>query len=251
MKKTLLIIPLIILLAGCTNSTTQQPTQSTTKEPTQKEAPASPKPTQNSSSGEKSDIWGDSSNDENMDTLWKPVIYLYPTIEQKINVKFGDPEILTITYPPYNNGWDVIASPTGKIINLADGQEYSYLFWEGENNDQQYDLTTGFIVEGKNVSSFLQSTLKKLGLNSKEYNEFIVYWLPQMINNKYNLIHFATQEEYDNRVPLSITPQPDSMLRIFMVFKNLNEEIQVTPQNIKSFNREGFSVIEWGGTEVK
>ncbi len=243
MKKTLLIIPLIILLAGCTNSTTQQPTQSTTKEPTQKEAPASTKTIQEPSSGGNSALW---------DTKeLKPVIYLYPTIEQKINVKFGDPEILTITYPPYSNGWDVIASPTGKIINLADGQEYSYLFWEGENNDQQYDLTTGFIVEGKNVSSFLQSTLKKLGLNSKEYNEFIVYWLPQMINNKYNLIHFATQEEYDNRVPLSITPQPDSMLRIFMVFKNLNEEIQVTPQNIKSFNREGFSVIEWGGTEVK
>lgn len=71
-----------------------------------------------------------------------------------------------------------------------------------------------------------------------------------MKDNKYNLVHFA-DKEYTDTAPLSITPKPDSILRVFMVFKPLDKEIEVIPQEIKSFDRTGFSVIEWGGTELK
>lgn len=181
----------------------------------------------------------------------KPVIYLYPETIQEVDVKLLYEGELSITYPEYDNGWSVRAYPDGKLTNLFDGKEYSYLFWEGSNENWEYDLTKGFIVEGKNTAEFLQEKLSKLGLTPKEYNEFIVYWLPQMINNKYNLIHFATKEEYDDRAELVIDPKPDSMLRVFMVFKKLDNPISVEPQQIKSFERKGFSVVEWGGSEVR
>jgi len=86
------------------------------------------------------------------------------------------------------------------------------------------DLTKGFVVRGEDTAIFLQQMLSRMGLTPKEYNEFIVYWYPQMKNNKYNLIHFAG-EEYTDLAKLTITPKPDSILRVFMVYKPLEREI--------------------------
>jgi hypothetical protein len=43
-----------------------------------------------------------------------------------------------------------------------------------------------------------------------------------------------------------VNPLPDSMLRVFMVYKPLEEFIEIPPQEIKSFERTGFTVVEWG-----
>lgn len=183
---------------------------------------------------------------------YKPVIYLYPEREKNIDVKLSYSGNLTVSYPEYKNGWQVNAYPDGKIINMDDGKEYSYLFWEGEDKNANYDLSTGFIVKGSETVKFLQDKLSKLGLTPKEYNELIVYWLPRMQNNNFNLIHFATKEEYDNRAVLDITPKPDSLLRVFIVFEGLEDDnIKIQQQELKSFNRTGFVVVEWGGTEIK
>lgn len=184
----------------------------------------------------------------------KPAIYLYPKERQKTQIKLIIKGNLTVSDPEYdiNNGWQVIAYPDGKIINIDDGKEYNYLFWEGIDKDANFDLSNGFIVEGSNTADFLQEKLSFMGLTPKEYNEFIMYWLPRMQNNKYNFIHFATKEEYQNRAILEINPKPDSVLRVFMVFKKIdNTNLKINPQQLPSFNRNGFAVIEWGGTEIK
>lgn len=183
---------------------------------------------------------------------YKPVIYLYPTEEKNVSVKLDYQGDLISTYPKYENGWQVVAHPDGKIINEFDGREYSYLFWEGENSHPaDYDLSQGFVVRGSETAEFLQEKLTFLGLTPKEYNEFIVFWLPQMEKNNYNLIHFASDSEYSDRAKLDIVPKPDSIQRVFMVFKSLKEKIDTKPQVLQPFSRAGFSVIEWGGTEVK
>lgn len=44
----------------------------------------------------------------------KPLIYLYPTTQQLINVKLGYPQNLTHTYPVYKqSGWQVVAVEWG------------------------------------------------------------------------------------------------------------------------------------------
>ena len=89
-----------------------------------------------------------------------------------------------------------------------------------------------------------------MGLTPREYNEFIVYWLPKMQNNEYNLISFQN-EEYTDNVRLDISPKPDSTLRVFMAYKALDEKIEVEPQEFEPFERKGFTVVEWGGAQVK
>jgi len=60
---------------------------------------------------------------------------------------------------------------------------------------------------GQDTAAFLQEKLNYLGLTPKEYNEFIVYWLPQMKDIPYNLITFQSAAYTDNAV-LTITPEP-------------------------------------------
>lgn len=179
----------------------------------------------------------------------KPVIYLYPEKATAINVQLAFKGKLHTTYPEYpQNGWQVTAYPDGKIIDKKDGQEYSYLFWDG-HWDVDWNIQEGFVVKGSETRAFLQKTLADMGMQPKEYNEFIVYWLPLMQNNAYNLIHFS-REQYEALAGLTITPQPESILRVFMVWRGLESPIQIPPQHFTPFLRKGFTVVEWGGSQL-
>ena len=44
---------------------------------------------------------------------------------------------------------------------------------------------------------------------------------------------------------------PDSVLRIFMAYRPLEQPSKIEEPILENFERKGFAVIEWGGTEVK
>ena len=178
----------------------------------------------------------------------KPVIYLYPEQETTVSVSLDYAGTLTATYPAYEDGWHVTAEPDGTLYDEA-GNEYSYLFWEGENNTD-YDFSKGFCVAGADTADFLRKTLSEIGLTPKEYNEFIVYWLPKMQGNAYNLISFQSTA-YTDTAKLDIAPTPDSVLRVFMAWKPLSKPQTIELQTLTPFARDGFTVVEWGGCEVK
>ncbi|RHO62423.1 hypothetical protein DW088_10445 [Butyricicoccus sp. AM05-1] len=178
----------------------------------------------------------------------KPVIYLYPEQETTVSVSLDYAGTLTATYPAYENGWRVTAEPDGTLYD-ENGDEYSYLFWEGEDNTD-YDFSKGFCVAGADMADFLREKLAEIGLTPREYNEFIVYWLPKMQDNPYNLISFQS-EAYTDAAKLDIDPTPDSVLRVFMAWKPLSKPQTIEPQTFTPFARDGFTVVEWGGCEVK
>ncbi|MGB4420667.1 MAG: hypothetical protein WBI29_02625 [Candidatus Saccharimonadales bacterium] len=204
-------------------------------------------------SNESTHYYEDNSFDSEDVIIMKPVIYLYPTEKQDTTVKLDYDGDIIVSYPDYDetiNGWRVTANPDGTIINNKDGLTYSYLFWEGkETVPTQWNFDKGFVVNGSDTISFLQNKLSEIGLTPREYNEFIVYWYPMMKDNKYNLITFVGKE-YTDKAPLNISPSPDSMLRVFMVYKKIEEEISIEPQIFQKFDRNGFTVIEWGGARL-
>ncbi|MDE6592091.1 MAG: hypothetical protein K2K57_03390 [Oscillospiraceae bacterium] len=69
-----------------------------------------------------------------------------------------------------------------------------------------------------------------------------------MQNNKYNFITFQT-EAYTSAAQLEVFPAPDSMLRVFMVYRPLDEPVETEEQELPTFERKGFAVVEWGGAE--
>ena len=177
----------------------------------------------------------------------KPVIYLYPEQKMHVSVTLDYDGTLTCTYPEYHNGWNVTACPDGTLTDRK-GQSYNYLYWEGLTK-MSYDFSEGFCVSGSETAEFLDKALSELGLTRKEANEFIVFWLPLMQENPYNIISFQT-DTYTDHARLTISPEPDTVIRVFMAYQPSNEEITMKPQLLTSTERTGFTAVEWGGTLV-
>lgn len=180
----------------------------------------------------------------------KPIIYLYPEQKVQVSVKLGKPENITCSYPKYDNGWNVIANPDGTIFDVETGRELYSLYWEGMHSEK-VNLEEGFIVKGSETIEFLEEKLEILGLNDKEAEEFIIYWLPILQKSEYNYIRFATLEEINNNMPLEFSVEPDTLIRVLMQYKTLDEYIEVQEQKLVTPERKGFVVVEWGGTEIK
>ncbi|CAA6830110.1 MAG: Unknown protein [uncultured Aureispira sp.] len=184
------------------------------------------------------------------ETLRKPIIYLYPETAQDINVKVHFKGELTHTYPKYNasTGWNVSANPDGMLTEKTSGKAFSYLFWEGQSSFQ-YTLDKGFVVAGEQVADFLDEKLALMGLNRREATDFVSYWLPELEKNDFNLIHFST-EEYVQNAALEITPAPETLIRVFMVYKPLKTAVDIPTQELKKMSRKGYTVVEWGGKKA-
>lgn len=182
----------------------------------------------------------------------KPALYLYPTKKQEITVKITlQNSIIIHPYPAYQNGWEVIASPDGNLINKKTGKSHYCLFWETEGTPFMQTIPTGFVVKGEETATFLEEKLAELGLNEKEANEFIIFWLPQMEGNVYNLIHFA-QKEYEAVSELNIQPKPETLIRVMMIWQPLPYKKEILPQILPTKPiRKGFTAVEWGGVMLE
>ena len=178
----------------------------------------------------------------------KPVLYLYPEEETEVTVRLDYDGQLTTTYPAYGSGWTVTARPDGTLFD-ADGRQYYCLFWEGSPS-WDYDFSEGYCVAGEDTAAFLEETLGRIGLTEREANEFIIYWLPQMEGNAYNLISFQGSD-YTDHARLAVSPQPDTVLRVFMAWQALEKPVDVPAQSLAAPAREGFTLVEWGGCQVE
>jgi len=180
--------------------------------------------------------------------LAKPVIYLYPEETMDVCLELTLDGKLANVYPAYDNGWRVNAQPDGTLTDSG-GREYYCLYWEGRS-DADFDLSRGFCVPGSQTADFLEDALAQLGLTEREANEFIIYWLPQMEANPYNRITFQT-DAYTDAAQLTVSPAPDTMIRVFMVWQGLDSHVEIAPQILNAPVRTGFTVVEWGGSEIR
>lgn len=180
---------------------------------------------------------------------WKPIIYIYPTEDIDVSITASNPELFTVTYPKYNEGWKVKALTDGTLID-ENGKRYYALYWEGHNKNISKVKEDGFVVKGEDTAKFLEEKLEILGLNYKEQNEFIMYWLPKLEKNKYNYIRFQTEDEINDNMELYIDPKPDTLIRVRMDYKSLDKKIKVKEQKLIKPERKGYTIVEWGGTEI-
>lgn len=96
----------------------------------------------------------------------------------------------------------------------------------------------------------MREILPQIGLNAREANEFIIYWLPRLQENEYNLLSFQ-QQAYTDAASLMIDPAPDSLLRVFLAIRPVDEYVEIEAQRFERFERVGFTVVEWGGCLVE
>lgn len=177
--------------------------------------------------------------------LEKPIIYLYPDDTTDVNVNLILNGELSHTYPKSSGEWNVKAYPDGKLTD-KNGREYYGLYWEGVPKEEIVPRS-GNIVLKDSLVPFLEASLDQLGLNYREANEFIIYWLPQLEQNDYNLIYFAF-EDYTDNAELIIDPNPETLIRVMMGYVPLDAPIDFPEQILpEKPERNGFTVVEWGG----
>ena len=185
----------------------------------------------------------------------KPAIYLYPPQPMKIEINHSFQGKILTTYPAYRDGWTVMADPEGNLRNVYDKRTYKYLFWDGAYSfpPEHYQYQAGFYVSKSDYASFLQTKLASIGLTENEINDFVVYWLPSMSRYNNCFVHFRINDNIDGTSVLTTQPAADTKIRVFMEFSGLDTLTGVAKlpeQQLPTFTRKGFTLVEWGGAEV-
>lgn len=183
--------------------------------------------------------------------ICKPAIYLYPQKRQNTNVKVKTKGRFTLTIPEYkNNGWDVVASPNGKIE--FDNKLYPYLYYESEIPTAIINVPkNGFVVKFESLNKLFDSLLPRIGLAENEAREFSLYWNKALPYSSYYFVGVMENKDIDAIEPLEIFPNPDTVIRVRLYFKAIPTNIKVEEPVIKTPKRKGFSVVEWGGMVEK
>ena len=179
--------------------------------------------------------------------LAEPIIYLYPSVAERVHVAAKPLHAINASTPLYRGGWDVWAWPSGTLTGVVDGKTYSYLFWEGRSSVSPMQQE-GFVVAQDEVGGFLDRMLPKLGLNERESRDFQAAWRPRFHGAPYYFITFLPRERIDQLAPLVVTPKPDAVIRVLMDFRLLwTSEAVTAPELAAPPKRQGFTVVEWGG----
>lgn len=184
----------------------------------------------------------------------KPVIYVYAPEPTKVTIELNVIGNLDFSYPAYQNGWDFTANATGEI-NMQN-KTYNYLFWEGSDFlflGLSKKIVSGYAVKSDTLVDFLEHSLTQMGFTSKEQQDFITFWAPQMKNHERNFIHFVFNQDCDKLAQLNINPKPQNIFRMSMVWSPMENSspIQFTKQVFPAIDRNGLTVIEWGGVELE
>jgi hypothetical protein len=173
----------------------------------------------------------------------KPVIYLYPEEKSSVSVTVGAD--VTKSEPLYRNGWRVVAHPDGTLEH-ADGV-FGSLFWDGFGHGAYPTIDRGFVVKRDEVEDTLRSHLVTLGFIGREIEDFIEYWMPLMPQTPYVRLSWLGTKDMDALAPLTISPQPDTVIRAFLDFEGVEHPYILKTQKLPYTPRVGFTAVEWGG----
>lgn len=180
----------------------------------------------------------------------KPAIYLYPEKQSQISVKVTPRQgFMTVSDPDYNGGWNVTASPDGFIY--SNNRTYRHLFYEAmlptPDMSEKFD-----VIDGKRIREELFALGKKLSLTDRESREMADYWANKLPQKNYYQVGLITGSEVDQIEPMKVNPVPDSIFRLRLIFKGLDEKQDtLNPLQAMNFERKGFAVVEWGGFVLK
>lgn len=177
----------------------------------------------------------------------EPIVYFYPVEPQEIDFKLDEKIDVLASYPKYHEGWKMMVNPDGKILDAKTGAVDHRVFWEGISGLLP-SLTRGHVVAKAEVDGFLSERLQSLGLNDFEIAEFKEAWLSYLTEKEYCFIGFYNQELISQYAPINIEPKPETVIRVLMDYRPLDEFTEVLPPKLQPTpERNGFTVVEWGG----
>ena len=175
------------------------------------------------------------------DNVKKPNIYLYSDRDLTAQVRLAPEYAITISEPAYPPG-------KGWLVHIRDGSlngKGDFLFYEGMVPDYGWQKEEGYVIRADYREQDMTSMLSQYNFAEKETMEFIEYWSQHLAENVDYVFYPQETGAVDRVMPLSITPLPDHVMRIWFYAEPLVSapEPVTSPEKII---REGFYVVEWG-----
>lgn len=185
----------------------------------------------------------------NLPLVLKPMLYLYPPDTLDVAVSMGRPERVWTSYPSLSPAgrWRVKAFPGGDLVDSASGKRLYGLYWEG-HPWQAPRTDTGFCLPRERFGEWLDSLLERKGLNYREREEFITFWISR-IAKPYVLVRFP-ERAYAETFPVHISPPPQAFVRVFATFQQTDSPRNLVTPQIPQVVRPAWTAVEWGGQEV-
>ncbi len=142
----------------------------------------------------------------------------------------------------------MLATVDGTITDEKQGEQYDYLFWEAKADLDKSELPDkGWVVAQSNLEEWFKEYLPKLGLNQKEKEQFMEYWLDRLQGRNYYEMKLLSSSFLAEHAKLTINPSPDTLIRIIFHFTPMDEYKALDAPAIETPERKGFVVLEWGG----
>ena len=173
-----------------------------------------------------------------------PYVYLYSPQTTQVSVELtpGDSLRITASLPAYNDGWTVWAEPSGRLEDTWD-----YLFYESTVY-AIFDRKNGWTVPANQIFDWFEQNLDHMGLNEREVADFMAYWRENLPVAPCYQIYPQSDATIERNMKLSIAPTPDSVLRLWLMLEGTDDcaGAALTPPAPGIFERNGFTVVEWG-----
>ena len=105
-----------------------------------------------------------------------------------------------------------------------------------------------FLSYNSSSSNILDITFENLAEKTKDSSRIVEI---ELNDRKKELRYIATIDEININMPLEINPKPETLIRVLMTYKKLDNKIDIKEQKLTKIVRNGYTVVEWGGTEIK
>ena len=180
--------------------------------------------------------------DDGVDIL-KPNIYIYSDEPVWLTVAFDRPELLTVSIPEYKEGWTVRTEKDGKLTGYS--EEYDFLFYESRSQVGWFQTEEGFLLTADNRAEQMEAILDLYGFNEKEKADFIEFWDEKLDADTTYAAYPQDTACLDEVMPVRFSEEPDHVFRLWFGF----EECEIAPSlpEIEEIERDGLTVVEWGG----
>jgi hypothetical protein len=176
----------------------------------------------------------------------EPVFYLYSTTDANVKINFSIPGIVRNSKPPEDdNGWNIHISEN-RMQHGVLKESIPYVFWEGWIGALPKPQT-GFFVTANKLENLFDENLKIMGLNDHEISDFKNLWLIKCPKAPFYMVHFYNTDFVNQYCPLSIVPEPQTSIRIYIDVEPCFNVRNIEKQEIKpQTNRTGLTYVEWG-----
>lgn len=83
-------------------------------------------------------------------------------------------------------------------------------------------------------TSFITFVLLELKLLYLHSSALFSYWLPSLLKHQHVALRFLPQEAYEDAAPMNVSPAPDVVTRVFMLFRGVEETDWLVGQRRRS-----------------